>query len=317
MTTAYVTTLCNGDGYLPGVEVLGKSLEASGSTTPRIVLLTADISQTARARLAHLGWQLRDIEPIENPAGDRLLFPRFASVFAKLRSWQLVDLDRVVLLEPSADVPAHDRCACGRGQLRRRRPGVPQHVLRRLVRDARHAPPARRLQHGALHLPVPARPPDARGNARARDQDRPLHGAEAVGGEGDAHRRKRGGTSTSQRTPSRRRRGRRRCTPSRTGPSTTWRRWCSGSSTRGPTGECPFGPSATRRREPDAEIRARSARPSVSESGENVPRGFAAWNLRDRSPFCPRTGRPGACCACASPSRGPGACGCRAAAPSS
>lgn len=71
MKTAYVTTLCNGDGYLPGVEVLGKSLEASGSTTPRIVLLTADISQTARARLAHLGWRLRDIEPIEKTDSTR------------------------------------------------------------------------------------------------------------------------------------------------------------------------------------------------------------------------------------------------------
>jgi hypothetical protein len=61
--TAYVTTLCNGDGYLPGVEVLGKSLEASGSTAPRIVLLTSDISGAARGRLTELGWQMRDIEP--------------------------------------------------------------------------------------------------------------------------------------------------------------------------------------------------------------------------------------------------------------
>jgi alpha-N-acetylglucosamine transferase len=97
--TAYVTTLCNGDGYLPGVEVLGKSLEASGSTAPRIVLLTSDISGAARGRLTALGWQLRDIEPIENPAADRLLFPRFATVFAKLRVWELVDFDRVVLLD--------------------------------------------------------------------------------------------------------------------------------------------------------------------------------------------------------------------------
>jgi alpha-N-acetylglucosamine transferase len=99
LKTAYVTTLCNGDGYLPGVEVLGKSIEASGSKVPKIVLVTADISQAARARLAHLGWQMRDIEPIENPAADRLLFPRFATVFAKLRVWELVELDRVVLLD--------------------------------------------------------------------------------------------------------------------------------------------------------------------------------------------------------------------------
>ena len=99
MNTAYVTTLCNGDGYLPGVEVLGKSLEASGSKIPRVALVTHDISATARARLLHLGWQLRDIDPIENPAADRLLFPRFGAVFAKLRAWELVEFERVVLLD--------------------------------------------------------------------------------------------------------------------------------------------------------------------------------------------------------------------------
>jgi len=99
MSQAYVTTLCNGDGYLPGVEVLGKSLEASGSEKTKIVLVTADISAAARERLVRQGWQLRDIEPIANPAADRLLFPRFASVFAKLRAWELVDFERVVLLD--------------------------------------------------------------------------------------------------------------------------------------------------------------------------------------------------------------------------
>jgi len=99
MKTAYVTTLCNGDGYLPGVEVLGKSIDASGSKVPKVVLVTADISQAARRRLAELGWQVRDVLPIENPAADHLLFPRFATVFAKLRVWELVDFDRVVALD--------------------------------------------------------------------------------------------------------------------------------------------------------------------------------------------------------------------------
>jgi len=38
MKTAYTTTRCNGEGYLPGVEALGKSLEAHGTKVPRIVL---------------------------------------------------------------------------------------------------------------------------------------------------------------------------------------------------------------------------------------------------------------------------------------
>lgn len=99
MKTAYVTTLCHGEGYLPGVEVLGKSLESSGTKVPRVVLATADVGQGARARLTALGWEIRDIAPLENPSPDRLLFPRFATVFAKLRVWELVDFDRVVLLD--------------------------------------------------------------------------------------------------------------------------------------------------------------------------------------------------------------------------
>jgi len=99
MRQAYVTTLCNGDGYLPGVEVLGKSLDASGTRKTKIVLVTADVSHAARERLVQQGWELRDIEPIANPAADRLLFPRFATVFTKLRAWELGDFERVVLLD--------------------------------------------------------------------------------------------------------------------------------------------------------------------------------------------------------------------------
>ena len=100
MKKAYVTMLCNGDGYVPGAEVLGKSLEASGSRVPRIAMVTADISAGARARLATQGWALRDVEPIPNPTpGALLVFARFAAVFTKLRAWELTDFDRVVLLD--------------------------------------------------------------------------------------------------------------------------------------------------------------------------------------------------------------------------
>jgi alpha-N-acetylglucosamine transferase len=100
MEKAYVTMLCNGDGYVPGAEVLGKSLEASGSKVPRVVMVTADISPTARARLAGQGWELRDVEPIQNPNPESLqVFPRFATVFTKLRAWELTDIERVVLLD--------------------------------------------------------------------------------------------------------------------------------------------------------------------------------------------------------------------------
>ena len=99
MKRAYVTMLCNGDGYAPGVEVLGKSLEASGTRCPRVVLATPDISDAARARLTKQGWLIRDVAAIDNPSIDHVLFARFANVFTKLRAWELVEFDRVVLLD--------------------------------------------------------------------------------------------------------------------------------------------------------------------------------------------------------------------------
>jgi glycogenin len=100
MKAAYVTTLCNGDGYVPGVEALGGSLQASGSRYPRVLLATADVPDEARRRLAAVGWEVRPIEPIENPNPEtQRLFARFGNAFTKLRAWELTDLDKVVLLD--------------------------------------------------------------------------------------------------------------------------------------------------------------------------------------------------------------------------
>jgi glycogenin glucosyltransferase len=100
MDNAYVTMLCNGDGYVTGAEVLGKSLVASGSRVPRIAMVTPDISADGRARLKAQGWELRDVEAIANPTPEAMLvFPRFGTVFTKLRAWELDDVARVVLLD--------------------------------------------------------------------------------------------------------------------------------------------------------------------------------------------------------------------------
>ncbi len=97
---AYVTTLCNGDGYLPGVAALGKSLEAHGSQVPRVVLVTPDVPAKARKRLSNLGWEIRDVEPLENPNPDAArLFERFRGVYTKLRAWELVEFDKIVVLD--------------------------------------------------------------------------------------------------------------------------------------------------------------------------------------------------------------------------
>ena len=100
MKNAYVTTLTSGDAYVPGVEVLGKSLQASGTSVPMVLLATQDVSQGARARLSKQGWQIRDVEAIENPTAEsQLLYPRFANVFTKLRGWELTDFERIVMLD--------------------------------------------------------------------------------------------------------------------------------------------------------------------------------------------------------------------------
>jgi glycogenin glucosyltransferase len=100
MRHAYVTTLCGGDGYLPGVEVLGRSLAETGTQIPRFAMVTADVSAAARATLRAQGWNVGEIEPIESPTAETTqLFPRFAMTFTKLRAFGLAQFDKLVLLD--------------------------------------------------------------------------------------------------------------------------------------------------------------------------------------------------------------------------
>jgi glycogenin glucosyltransferase len=100
MRHAYVTALCGGDSYLPGVEVLGRSLAGTGTQVPRYVMVTPDVSAAARQTLSKQGFGLIDIEPIENPSSEvGQLFPRFALTFTKLRAFGLERFDKIVLLD--------------------------------------------------------------------------------------------------------------------------------------------------------------------------------------------------------------------------
>jgi hypothetical protein len=100
MKNAYATILTHGDAYAPGVEALGRSLRATGTRAPMVLLLTPDVPSRAREDLAAQGWTLRDIEPVKNPTpAHQQLFPRFDKVFTKLRAWELTDFDKVVLLD--------------------------------------------------------------------------------------------------------------------------------------------------------------------------------------------------------------------------
>jgi alpha-N-acetylglucosamine transferase len=100
MKKGYAATLTHGDAYAPGVEALGRSLRATGTREPMVLMVTEDVPQAARARLAGQGWTLREIAPVKNPTPvGQQLFPRFDKVFTKLRAWELVDFDKVVLLD--------------------------------------------------------------------------------------------------------------------------------------------------------------------------------------------------------------------------
>jgi lipopolysaccharide biosynthesis glycosyltransferase len=92
--------LLSGDGYLPGVETLGRSLVETGTSVPRVVMVTDDVPASARQTLASQGWVVRDIASIPNPvATSSQLYSRYQNVFTKLRAWELVEYDKVVFLD--------------------------------------------------------------------------------------------------------------------------------------------------------------------------------------------------------------------------
>ena len=100
MKRAYVTTLCGGDAYVPGIEALGHSLIQTGTEFPLVVMVTPEVPAPARQRLLAHGFIIRDIAPIANPRPDReLLYPRFALTYSKLRAFDLTEYDKIVLLD--------------------------------------------------------------------------------------------------------------------------------------------------------------------------------------------------------------------------
>lgn len=99
MKHAYVTLMNGGDGYLAGVEALGRSLVETGSVVPRVVMVTTDVSQSARAQLVAQGWTLRVVAPVPSPPNDEAIYTRFAQSYTKLRAFELVDLDKIVFLD--------------------------------------------------------------------------------------------------------------------------------------------------------------------------------------------------------------------------
>lgn len=100
MKRAYVTLLCNGDAYAPGVEALGASLRASGTGEPLIVMAAPEVSPRVRAHLSMQGLRIRDVEILERGSRDMGgPQPSAGPGLTKLRVWQLTEFDKVVFLD--------------------------------------------------------------------------------------------------------------------------------------------------------------------------------------------------------------------------
>ena len=100
MDSAYVTLIAGGDAYAPGIEALGRSLYATGSAVPRVLLATPDVPERTLDHLADDGWRVRRVEPLANPAPPaELLFARFANTYTKLRAFGLEDVGKAVFLD--------------------------------------------------------------------------------------------------------------------------------------------------------------------------------------------------------------------------
>ncbi|RPD81843.1 nucleotide-diphospho-sugar transferase [Lentinus tigrinus ALCF2SS1-7] len=98
---AYVTLL-TAPGYLPGVLVLHDCLVSIGSQYPLVVMATPSLSPEARAVVAKRGILIRDIDHLYPEDGKHVLADhdaRFRDTWTKLKAFELVEYERVVMLD--------------------------------------------------------------------------------------------------------------------------------------------------------------------------------------------------------------------------
>lgn len=97
---AWVTLLTQ-PGYLRGVETLQRSLRASGSPWPLVVMVTPAIDDQMRQHLQTRGCRVQEVPVIgPDPAlVHRYANERFAEVWSKLAVWRLTEYQRVAFLD--------------------------------------------------------------------------------------------------------------------------------------------------------------------------------------------------------------------------
>ncbi|KAI0651700.1 glycosyltransferase family 8 protein [Trametes meyenii] len=98
---AYLTLLTTKD-YLPGVLVLHKSLADAGSKYPLVVMATPALPAEVRDVVMRRGIGIKDVDPLYPKEGEHELAlhdARFAETWTKLRVFELVEYDRLVVLD--------------------------------------------------------------------------------------------------------------------------------------------------------------------------------------------------------------------------
>lgn len=128
---AYVTLLTR-ENYLPGALVVDHCLKAVHSKYPFVVMITPELSQRARDVLTKRGITVREIQSLQPSSGSHTLAThdaRFADTWTKLRGFELVEYDRIVLMDsdmivmrnmdelmeldlPQDSIAAAHACAC-------------------------------------------------------------------------------------------------------------------------------------------------------------------------------------------------------------
>ncbi|KAI0307771.1 glycosyltransferase family 8 protein [Multifurca ochricompacta] len=99
---AAYTTLLTKDSYLPGTLTLDYCLKSVQSQYPLVVLITPTLPQRTRDALIRRNIEVREILPLQPEDGQHSLAgfdERFADTWTKLRVFELVDYDRVVLMD--------------------------------------------------------------------------------------------------------------------------------------------------------------------------------------------------------------------------
>ena len=100
MAYAYVTVLYGNNIYLTGAMVLGHSLMKTKTKFPRVILVTGDVSPTY---ILHLKKVYTNVIPISYVETSPTIFSetdtRFRDVFTKLRCLELVQYEKIILLD--------------------------------------------------------------------------------------------------------------------------------------------------------------------------------------------------------------------------